>query len=138
MLGTIKSEKDLTVDLFRSILDAVHVEGARGNTLYSNVFDLKNGLIYLYHWHQFDEVVTLSVEEELRGMRSPTRISSLFSAETVKKASEEHTRYKSKSQRGRGPWPKCFSAALCARGRVARLYALRRGGIEMTSSLDHT
>lgn len=40
MLEKIEDEKDLTVDYFRSILAAAHVEGAVGNTLYSNVFDL--------------------------------------------------------------------------------------------------
>ena len=59
MLKKIKSEKDLTMDYFKSILDACHVEGPGGNTLYSNVFDLKNGVIYLYHWHQFYETAML-------------------------------------------------------------------------------
>ena len=98
MLERIKNEKDLTVDYFRSILDAVHVEGARGNTLYSNVFDLKNGLIYLYHWHQFGEVATLKVAEEIVKAPSPTRIKDLFSEETVKRAADEHQKYKKRKK----------------------------------------
>jgi hypothetical protein len=93
LLETIKDEDNLTVEYCASILDAVHAEGASSNTLYSNVFDLKTGMIYLYYWHQFDEVVTLSVQEELTKSPSPTRIRDLFSQETVGKASAEHQRH---------------------------------------------
>jgi hypothetical protein len=96
MLDKIESEEDLTVDYFKSILDAAHVESAIGNTLYSNVFDLKNGVIYLYHWHQFGEVATLKVAEEIAKRPKPTRIRDLFSEETVRRAEEEHLRYKIK------------------------------------------
>lgn len=96
MLEKIEDEEDLTVDYFRSILDAAHVESAVGNTLYSNVFDLKNGVIYLYYWHQFEEVVTLEVAEEVAKKSSPTRIKDLFSPETVKRAEDELQRYKKK------------------------------------------
>jgi tetratricopeptide (TPR) repeat protein len=71
-------EDDVTVEYAASILDAVHAEGASVNTLYSNVFDLKKGIIYLYYWHQFDEVITLSVREELAKNTSPTQIKDLF------------------------------------------------------------
>ncbi|NIM49341.1 MAG: hypothetical protein GTO22_08800 [Gemmatimonadales bacterium] len=103
MLERIDEEADLTVDYFRSILDAVHIEGAVGNTLYSNVFDLRNGLIYLYHWHQFDEVAVLNVAEELAKAPPPTQIRDLFSRETVERAAEEHLRYKRRPRDCRDP-----------------------------------
>ena len=87
MLRAINSENELTVDYFKSILNSVHQEGIFSTTLYSNIFDLKNGIIYLYHWHQFDEVVVLKVEEELAKGRIMVRIKDLFSDETVKNAS---------------------------------------------------
>jgi hypothetical protein len=90
MLGVINSENDLTVDYFKSILDAVHQKGIVSRTLYSNIFDLKNGLIYLYHQHQFDEVVVLKVDEELAKGKFNIRIRDLFSQKTVQKASGEH------------------------------------------------
>ncbi len=96
MLEKIKDEKDLSVDYFRSILDAAHVESAEGNTLYSNVFDLRNGVIYLYYWHQFEEVVVLKVAEEIAKKNKPTRIKDLFSQETVKQADDEFQKYKKK------------------------------------------
>lgn len=93
MLDRIEGEKDLTVEYFGSILDSVHVESATGNTLYSNVFDLKNGLVHLYYWHQFDEMVTLDVAEELAKGPHTTRLRSLFSEETLQRADEEYRRY---------------------------------------------
>jgi len=94
MLEKIEDIDDLTVDYFRSILDAVCQKGASINTLYSNIFDLRNGVIYLYYWHQFNEVVTLNVAEELAKTPSPTGLRDLFSQETVKRASTEHLAYR--------------------------------------------
>jgi len=85
---------------FRSILNAVHVEGAATNTLYSNVFDLRDGVIHLYHWHQFDEVATLNVAQELARAPSPTHIRDLFSQETVDQAEKEYLRYQGKADVG--------------------------------------
>ena len=96
MLEEIQDEDDLTADYFRSILDAVHQEGPSVNTVYSNVFDLRNCIIYLYHWHQFDEIVKLNVAEEVARAPSPTRIRDLFSQETVDQASKEYLAYQKK------------------------------------------
>ena len=96
MLEKIQDEDDLTADCFRSILDAVHQEGPSVNTVYSNAFDLKHGIIYLYHWHQFDEVVKLNVAEEITKAPSPTRIRDLFSQDTVDQASKEYQAYQKK------------------------------------------
>jgi peptide/nickel transport system permease protein len=54
----------LSVESVRDVLDAVHVEG-HSATLYSNVYDLKNKLVYLYYYHNYDDVVVLDLEEEL-------------------------------------------------------------------------
>lgn len=57
----------LNVDLFRRILDAVHYESeSRAETLYSNIYDLENGLIYLYHFHNFHNKVVIDLKEELK------------------------------------------------------------------------
>ena len=96
MLEKIQDEDDLTADSFRSILDSVHQEGPSANTVYSNAFDLKHGIIYLYHWHQFDEVVKLNVSEEINKAPSPTRIRDLFSQKTVDQALKEYLAYQKK------------------------------------------
>lgn len=90
MLSQLKTENLLTVDYFKSILDSTHVEGIFTNTLYSNIFDLSEKNVFLYHWHQFDEVVVLNVDEELAKGRITVEIESLFSQETVRNASREY------------------------------------------------
>jgi len=90
MLG--KSKK-ISVDLFRRILDAMHVEG-RSKTLYSNVYDLTNGVVHLYHFHDFDEVVTLNLEEELAKGARVVDLPSLFPE------NEAFTRFTNEQQEG--------------------------------------
>lgn len=107
LLEKIKGKEDLTVNYFQSILEAVHIEGAVGNTEYSNVIDLKNGVIYLNHWHQYDETVNINVAEEIAKhssstcfvdgiakQPSPTRVKDQFSSETVRRAESEYQEYK--------------------------------------------
>lgn len=89
MLGRIRSESDLTVEALRSVVDAVHVQGPGINTLYSNIMDLRRGIIYLYYRHQYGEVVTLDVVKEIARMPKPTRLRDLFSRETVEQAEKE-------------------------------------------------
>ena len=93
MLQKINTENDLTVDYFKTILKDTHVEGPLSNTLYSNIYDLTKGIIYLYHWHQFDEVAVLNVNEELAKGKITIPIKDLFSKKTVSKASKEYKRH---------------------------------------------
>jgi hypothetical protein len=94
MLEKIDGEEDLTVEYFKEILDAVHVEGASSNTFYSNIFDLKNGGIYIYYFHQFDEVVKLNVAEEIAKNSEPTPIKNLFSEGILENATDEYEKYR--------------------------------------------
>jgi len=90
MLEEIRDEDDLTIAYFKSILDAVHTESSSVNTQYSNIFDLRNGIIYVYYFHQFDEVVELNLAEELARGAHSAPIRDLFSQETVDKASAKY------------------------------------------------
>jgi len=92
-LVTIEDESSLNMESFRAILDATHVEGAGENTLYSNIFDLRNGLLYLYYWHQFDEVLTLNVAEQINSGMPFTHLTDLFSPETVSQAEDEYQQH---------------------------------------------
>lgn len=96
MLKAIDSDRDLTLDYLASILNAVHVEGRKLNTLYSNIFDLKNGVAYLYFWHQFDSPVTFDVPETIARGLEPTQIKTLFPAGIVDQAAAEFRSYKRK------------------------------------------
>ncbi len=86
MLQQIRTEDDLTVEYVRDILNATHrrqsehfPEGPGSFTLFSNIFDVKNQTMYLYHLHQYDEVAVVSMPELLANQTPPTRIATLFS-----------------------------------------------------------
>ena len=63
---------------FRDILEATHRDTLYARTLYSNIYDLKNGLVYLYHLHNFDNEVVIDLNEELKKGRHYYELPSLF------------------------------------------------------------
>lgn len=74
----LKNNNAISVKLFRQILAAVHVEGVYVNTLYSNIYDLKKGLVYLYHFHDFANEVIIDLNEELKKGKHIYDLPSLF------------------------------------------------------------
>ena len=52
---------------------------ARAATQYSNVYDLKKGLVFLYHFHNFEEVVCIDLKKELEKGAHEIDLPSLFS-----------------------------------------------------------
>ncbi|MCE7743572.1 MAG: hypothetical protein GPJ52_00400 [Candidatus Heimdallarchaeota archaeon] len=64
MLEDITTEDNLTIEACRDVLDAVHNEGDY-RTRYSNVFDLVNQDIYIYHDRNYDSITKLSLVDEL-------------------------------------------------------------------------
>ncbi len=74
----LKNMNELSVDLFRTILDDVHMEG-RFETVYSNIYDLKNNIIYVYHFHNFEEYIKIDITDELKKGRHSYYLPSLFS-----------------------------------------------------------
>lgn len=66
------------IDLMRSVLDSTHAAGADVNTLYSNIYDLTNGLIYLYFFHDYGSPLVLDIAAEIAGGPSARSIRSLF------------------------------------------------------------
>jgi hypothetical protein len=69
--------EELSAESMRDVLDAVHQDGP-AHTLYSNVYDLKNQIVYLYYFHNYDEVVVLDLEEELQQGYHAYDLPSLF------------------------------------------------------------
>ncbi len=72
------SNNELTIDAFRNILAAVHQEGVQGGTLYSNIYDVNRGLIYLYHFHNYENAVIINLEDELKKGEHTIDLPSLF------------------------------------------------------------
>ena len=67
----------LDLPLIRAVLSAAHQEGDYP-TLYSNIFDLKAGIVTVYHFHNFEEAVVLRLADELKKGKRPVDLPSLF------------------------------------------------------------
>jgi cell division septation protein DedD len=76
-VARLESMDTLSVEAMRDLLDAVHTDQG-SPTLYSNVYDLKNRLVYLYYFHNYDDVVVLDLDEELAQGYHATDLASLF------------------------------------------------------------
>lgn len=86
---------EVTVKLFRSILDATHQEPVQDSgspTQYSNICNLNTGDIYLYHFHDYSNVVKFNLQKELDRGEHSREISSLFPRTTA------YNNYKKKNQ----------------------------------------
>ena len=59
------SEDNLTIDSFKTILDAVHQNSVDSYTPYSNLFNPINQMAYFYYASQFSETVQLNLTYEL-------------------------------------------------------------------------
>ncbi len=73
----LKADPHVTIDRMRRILAAVHQEG-HVSTVYSYICDLRNGKLYIYHFHNFENVVVLDVKQELAKGRHSQSLPELF------------------------------------------------------------
>jgi hypothetical protein len=78
MLSTLDKKETVTVDQLKGVLDGVHVEGKNHQTQYSNLFDLSNGIMYLYYKHQFDKPLVINFKEEIRKEPPARKLAELF------------------------------------------------------------
>ena len=93
LLNSVVRNDNLSIESITLVLDATHFEGPSVNTLYSNIFDVTNGDIYIYFFHQFSQVVKLNLQEELAKGFHAYRISDLFTQGTVDSAFHEYNEY---------------------------------------------
>lgn len=75
--GIVKKEHEVSVELVRRALASAHQEGATP-TQYSNICDLVNLRVYLYHFHNFEEPVVFDLREQLAKGKHEARIRDLF------------------------------------------------------------
>jgi len=61
----LAGSKQNGVEFLKTILDKTHQEGEL-NTLYSNIYDLKKGIIYVYLFHNFNTAYTIDLKAELK------------------------------------------------------------------------
>ena len=84
---------DLTPDFIASVLDAVHEDSRTIKTLYSNIFDLKNGIVYLYFMHDYKNVCKLNAYEIISSNQPPKRIKDIFPQNIPEKGSDGDQNY---------------------------------------------
>jgi len=83
----------VTLDNIRDTLEAVRQKGDV-YTVYSNIFDLRNGIVFLYYLSDFDEVVRLDLAAELTKGEHYLRFSDIFPERTVSEATNRYFRIK--------------------------------------------
>ena len=69
--------KTLNVGLVRNVLELTHQEG-NALTVYSNIYDLKRGIVYLYNLRNFQKVVVMNLCDELKKGERRLELPSLF------------------------------------------------------------
>lgn len=75
----IETKQETSVSFCTSLLDSLHQESSwGGGTLYSTLYDLNEGIIYLYYNHNFDNVITINIKEELQKENHIIEIPKLF------------------------------------------------------------
>jgi hypothetical protein len=77
----LSESSNLTVKHFRDVLKATHRNNVIAKTLYSNIYDLKNGLVYLYYLHDFENEIIFTLSEELKKGSHYFDLPSLFGNE---------------------------------------------------------
>jgi tetratricopeptide (TPR) repeat protein len=67
----LRNQTTPSVDLMRRVLSATCAQFDFTTTLYSTICDLVNNKVYLYHFHNYEEVVVFDLKKELaKGERS--------------------------------------------------------------------
>lgn len=74
---TLLENNGLSVDLFRRILADTHQEDDNP-TQYSCIYDLKNGIIYLYHFHNYENLVRINLAEALKKGAHQVKLADIF------------------------------------------------------------
>jgi len=73
----LSEAKELSRDLIRDVLEKTHQEGG-SLTVYSNIYDLKNGMIRLYNLRDFKKAVVFDLAEELKKGQRRIELPTLF------------------------------------------------------------
>lgn len=58
-------------------------------TLYSNLYDLKKGLVQLYYYHNYEEKIVLDLQEELKKGKHTVKLEDIFETQISEKEKEQ-------------------------------------------------
>lgn len=73
----LASSGEISTAFFKSICDAVHQEGSSPTSL-STVYDVINGNLYVYYFHNYEEFLKFNVNEELQKGERYYKLSEYF------------------------------------------------------------
>jgi len=76
-VSMLENMTELSVDYYRSILNETHQEGYYP-TQYSGVYDLNQGIIYLHHFHDYEKILEINLQDELSQGEHSFYLPSLF------------------------------------------------------------
>jgi len=75
----LENNKDISMDLFRTILDGAANKGQENPTIYSIIYNLKNLDVYTYVYHNYEEAFKFNLVEELKKGHRSLSLPPLFS-----------------------------------------------------------
>ncbi|MFH1198484.1 MAG: T9SS type A sorting domain-containing protein [bacterium] len=83
MQTELETTSDYSVEFIKGLLKSVHVENQQCNeglisTVYSLIIDQNGNKIYVYNFHDFENVVVLDISEELSKSAQSMELSALF------------------------------------------------------------
>ena len=64
----LENKEDTSLNFCKSVMDTMHECRARlgDGTLYTSIYDLNEGLVYLYFYHDYENVVKFNLQQELK------------------------------------------------------------------------
>lgn len=89
----LSTAKEISIEYFANLLKATSQEGKYG-TLYSNIYDLKRGLIYVYLFRNFEEPYVIDLKKELgKGYRVEALSSHFQNKSAFEKLARNHAEF---------------------------------------------
>ena len=83
---TMLKKYPVNVTTFEKILGAVSQNLGTGRTIYSNIYDVRKGIIYIYYFGNFTQPVTIHLQEELKKGYRKVDFNRYFKATSAVKA----------------------------------------------------
>ncbi len=79
----LENSYDATIRYVTSVMDSIHQETNWGGTLYTTVYDVNNGKVYLYYFYDYTHMVSFDLKEELQKGERVLNIPDLFPGNDV-------------------------------------------------------
>ncbi len=74
----LQNSYNADINYCKSIMDSIHQEKKSGGTIYTTIYDLNSGKVYLYYFYNYNNVITFDLKEELKKGHRVLNMSDLF------------------------------------------------------------